>query len=115
MKYIIGVLLALLAGYSLVNMGWNSALFLGPASIVLIMMVTMFRNGWTYVETARTDGGGKQREFDEDGHHYIVKDGVTYRQDQKQCRTSGYDWAEPSNWKKRNSSVNVNLQRRKRR
>lgn len=113
MKYIIGLLLAILAGYALVNMGWNSALFLGPASIVLIMMATMFRNGWRYVETDRKDEwDGKQYEFTEDGQHYIVKDDTTYRQAKEMGRAPGYDWAEPHNWKDRRKSVKVKARRK---
>jgi len=63
----------------------------------------LYRGGWTYVPTDRSDAWhGKQYEFKEGGQNFVVKNGITYRQAMELGKSgSGWDWAKPENWENR--------------
>jgi hypothetical protein len=61
------------------------------------------RGGWTYLPTRRRNykHTNMQYEYHRGGEHFVVKDGVTYRQAKELGQAPGYDWGNPENWNNR--------------
>ena len=74
----------------------------------------LYRAGWTYLPTRRKDRkqSNMQYEYSEGGQHYIVKDGITYRQATElgqESRGLEHKWGNRRAWASR---TNVALQRK---
>ena len=77
------------------------------------MAKKLYRAGWTYLPTRRKNRKQTdlQYEYNEGGEHYIVKDGVTYRQAKElgqESRGLEHKWGNRRAWASR---TNVALQR----
>jgi len=77
------------------------------------MAMKLYRAGWTYLPTRRKNRKqtDMQYEYNDGGEHYIVKDGITYRQATElgqESRGLEHKWGNRRAWASR---TNVALQR----
>lgn len=109
MRILLGCILIAVALAAASMYTWNSLYFFAPLAIAGMLM----RGGWKYVSTDRKDPwDGKQYEFDEDGQHYVVKDGTTYRKAKELGQAPGYDWGSPENFNSRPRTKVIKARRR---